>query len=448
MFDRLLDALHAAPGGYRELRAERAWTSVAAWAHDAPRGARVWVEEGVMARALEPGRGWGVATTAGVEGLGRLLTVARELSLATHPPEPVLLADAPVRETEALDALDDDPRGIPLGEKAGLVERLARDALRTDRRIVGARVVYADEVVESWYVNSDGTRAHARRVTTSVAAFAEARNGGVVARAADGIGVRGGWRRAAEREAMVAAVGRRAVEQAGARPFRSGRLPVVLDSRLAAQLALEVVREAASGRLPLGTRVGSDLVTLGDDGSALGLVGSLGVDDEGCAPTNTRLVQHGAVVGRLHDRASAAAAGGAATGSARAGSWRGAPEAAPTNTYLAAGATGDREALIGGVRMGIFAADVAATRRAGGQLAVAPGAAWLIRDGAIAEPVRGLVLAGALADLLGTVDAVGADFRWHEPAGRYGPGGREGVPVAIGAPSVRLAVAELRGQAT
>lgn len=451
------DALGASRAAFTEIRVERAWTTLVTWRGDALQGAQTAEEEGANVRALSGAGGWGVSAASGVDSLTQQVARAHEYSLAVQPNEPARLAQVPARELEAHDDLADDVRGVALGEKVALLQRLVREALHTDRRLVDSQAAYTDEVAETWYLNSEGTRCYSLRSSVRLAALAVVQDAGLIGRAGESIGIRGGWRRVQGREALFTAATTRALEQVAARPFRSGRLQVLIDPRLAGVLALELVGRLAPAdlaaedgrarRFALGERLGSERLTIGDDGSALGLRATLPFDDEGSPASNTLLVQNGEVVGHLHTRETAGRAGAGPTGNARARTWRHGPVAAPTNLYIAAG-TGDRDDLLSDIRLGVYLADAQASRLLPGETALVAGSAWMIRNGEIAEPVRGVVLAGTANELLGAVEMVGSDFRWHEPAGGMRRRDQGDLPVAVGAPHLRLERAELRGQAT
>ena len=68
----------------------------------------------------------------------------------------------------------------------------------------------------------------------------------------------------------------------------------------------------------------------------------------------------------------------------------------------------------------------------------------MIRDGALAEPVKSVVLVGFVTELLGAVDRIAGDFRWHEAGGGCGKGGQSPLPVSEGAPHLRIRAAEIR----
>jgi TldD protein len=455
VLERLLDALRDARAGFTEIRFERTWLTTVAWRGRRLEAAAEATDAGGHVRSLEHGHGWGFASFSRPEELPARVALARELSRATRPPQPVALAPQPVRDWSYLPDLAGDARDVPLAEKCALVEALNGEMLAFDRRIVDTRCAWQDGVTEFWYVNSEGTRAHGIRPHAALSALAVAREGGTVERAVESMGAHGGWVRAHGREELVRGAARRAVSLLGAQPVRSGSYPVVLDPRLAGVVAHEAVghlceadaaRDAGRPVAPVGTRLGSERLTIGDDGSAPGLASSMPFDDEGTPTGNTLILQNGVVVSHLHTRESAALAAGRATGNARTTSWRHAPLARMTGTYVASG-SGTRDDLFRDVKLGVYAVDAIAARRHGDDIAFTAGEGYMIRDGELAELVKHVVVAGRVTDLLGAVDRVAGDFRWHESGGgcsRYGQGP---LPVAEGAPHVRLERAEVRGVA-
>jgi TldD protein len=457
VLERLLDAIKSSRADYADIRVERSSITSVAWRGRRLEGASTGTDVGGTVRCLNHGHGWGIASFNRLDDLEARLARAHELSLAVRPPEPVELAPAPVRAGHVLPALTDDFREIPLLEKRRYLEHLNAEMLRFDRRIVDTQAAYRDEITECWFVNSEGTALHELRPDATLSALAVARDGGVMERAVESLGARGGWTRMRDQEDLFRAAARRAVGLLDARPVRSGSYPLVLDPRLAAVVAHQTVGHLCEADTQLedpvaaelaapGRKLGSEVLTIGDDGSVVGLRGTLPFDDEGTPPSNTLLVQHGVVVGRLHSRETAARFGERPTGNARALSFRHVPLVRLTNTYVANG-SGTFADLIRDVKLGVYACDAVGSRHRGDSYSFTAGHGYMIRDGALAEPVKGVVLVGFITELLGAVDRVAGDFRWHESGGGCGKGGQSPLPVAEGAPHVRLRSAEVRGQA-
>ncbi len=457
MLERLLDAIKSSRADYADIRLERSFITSVAWRGRRLEGASTGTDVGGTVRCLNHGHGWGVATFNRLDDLEARLARAHDLSLSVRPPEPVVLAPAPVREGQVRAVPTDDPRDIPLLEKRRYLEHLNGEMLRFDRRIIDTQSAYRDEVTECWFVNSDGTALHELRPDVTLSALAVARDGGVLERAVESLGARGGWTRVRDQEELFRTAARRAVSLLDAKPVRSGSFPVVLDPRLAGVVAHETVGHLCEADTQLedpvaaalaapGRQLGSELLTIGDDGSVVGLRGTLPFDDEGTPPSNTLLVQHGVVVGRLHSRETAARFGERPTGNARAISFRHVPLVRLTNTYVANG-SGTFADLIRDVKLGVYACDAVGSRHRGDGYSFTAGHGYMIRDGAIAEPVKSVVLVGFVTEMLGAVDRVAGDFRWHQSGGGCGKAGQSPLPVSEGAPHVRLRVAEIRGQA-
>ncbi len=467
MLQRLQDAIARSRAGYTDIRCERVTLAAVAWRGRRLEGATTGTDTGGRVRCLYRGHGWGIATFSNLDELDAAVTRAGEMSLAARPPQPVVLAEVPVYRSERGkgNGEEDDtplspfpvllsPDVASLAEKQRYVEHLNGEMLRFDRRVVSTLSAWRDEVVESWYATSEGTTMHDVRPDVTLTAVAIARDGGVLGRAADSIGAPGGWELMQDQDELFRSTARRAVSLLEARPVRSGTTTVIADPRLAGVVAHETVGHVAQAGVQLadplaaelgrpGTRLGSAVITIGDDGSATGLRGSGAFDDEGTPTANTLLLQHGVMVGRLHTRESAARFGERPTGNARCGSWREVPTARLTNTYIQNG-QGTFQDLLRDVKSGIYACDAVGARHLGVHHAFTAGHGYMIRDGELAELVKDIVLVGDLPDLLGAVDRVAGDFQWNETAASCRWDGQGSVPVCDGAPHVRFHGVDVR----
>src|SRR5688572_319296 len=71
--------------------------------------------------------------------------------------------------------------------------------------------------------------------------------------------------------------------------------------------------------------------------------------------------------------------------------------------------------------------------------------AWMIRDGKLAEALRGTNLSGNLFRTLENIDMIGRDFEWTESGGNCGKGGQS-APVGSGSPYIRIQNAVVGGR--
>ncbi len=444
MRDALLDAISRSRAGYSELRLRRIWSSTVLLRDHTVEAAGSSLETGGLARCCSPGTGWGAVGFSGIDRLAVRLHKAHELSLGAASRTAVRLAPIPIRELELAAAPADDPRHVDLTEKRRTAEALAEALFAADRRVSGARVLCRDETIETWLATSEGTWVHDLRPSVSVALLCVAAEAGNLERALGSVSLRGGWR-ALDPASLATRVAAASVEQLHAKPVRPGRYAIVLDPaaagalmhRAVAHLARPALPGADPDVLPMGTRVGPECLTVGDDPAAEGLQASSPSDDEGTAGRRSVIVQNGVVLGHLHNRETAAAANAAPTGHARAGSLRGEPHPRATNTYLAPG-TGGLDDLLAGISAGVYVADLETCEGVDDQFTLRAGRARMIREGRLAEPVKGVQLGGELLALLGRVDAVAGDFAWDTSSGRCRDGAAGIVRISTGAPHLRL----------
>jgi TldD protein len=361
---------------------------------------------------------------------------------------PIRLAESPPVVAEAILTVDGDPFAVPLAEKRRYLEHLNALMLGASDKIADTSASYYDERTEWWYVNSEGSSLHEVRPEIGLSAQATAREDGRIERSLESLGLRRGWDSVQHRDAMFTTAAQRALDLLAAQPVKGGAYPVILDPRLAGVFVHEAfghLSEAdfvyenpqARSMMTLGRRFGSDIVNIGDDGSAAGLRGTLPYDDEGTPTRNTRLIERGLLVGRLHSRETAAAMGEAPTGNARAISWRHATIVRMTNTYIEGG-QGTFEDLIRDVKLGVYAVDAIGGQTYLENFSFSAAHGRMIRDGQVCELVKDVVLAGNLFQSLESIDAVAGDFQWNQMGGGCGKGGQFPLPVTEGAPHVRF----------
>jgi len=198
----------------------------------------------------------------------------------------------------------------------------------------------------------------------------------------------------------------------------------------------------------LGRDVASPLCTVIDDATLASARGSINVDDEGTPGQRTVLIEKGKLVGYMQDRISARHFGAAPTGNGRRESFRQPPLPRMTNTMLAAGDDAPED-IIGSVARGVYA-----KRFSGGQVNISNGdfvfsltESYLIENGKLTAPLRGVNLIGNGPDVLRKVTMVGHDFELSDGTWTCGKDGQS-VPVGIGTPTVKIAQITVGGTRT
>jgi PmbA protein len=156
----------------------------------------------------------------------------------------------------------------------------------------------------------------------------------------------------------------------------------------------------------VGTRVGSELVTIVDDGRLPGKLGSSPFDGEGVPTRRTPVFERGVLQTFLYDTYYARKLGAASTGNSTGGG------IGPNNFYLEPGKMSLAE-LIAATPLGVLVLDTIgfATEHASGTYS--RGArGFFIEGGELAYPIDEFTVAGRYPEMLANVDAVANDLRW------------------------------------
>ena len=214
---------------------------------------------------------------------------------------------------------------------------------------------------------------------------------------------------------------------------------VLLHEAVGHGLEGDAVRKQTSAFTNLmGQRVASPGVTVVDNGTLEGRRGSLRIDDEGTPTQNTVLIEDGILRGFMYDRHNARLHQTQSTGNGRRESYAHRPMPRMTNTYMQPGKY-DPQEILASVDQGLYAVGFS-----GGQVDITSGKfvfsaseAYRIRDGKVAEPVKGATLIGDGPDVLRRVSMIGNDMRLDQGVGTCGKDGQQ-VPVGVGQPTLRV----------
>ncbi len=156
----------------------------------------------------------------------------------------------------------------------------------------------------------------------------------------------------------------------------------------------------------VGERVGSDLVTIVDDGTLPGRLGSSPFDGEGVATRTTTVFDRGVLRTFLYDTYYARKLGAQTTGNSTGGG------IGANNFYLQPG-TQSLEELIASTPRGVLVLDTIgfATEHASGTYS--RGArGFLIENGELSYPIDEFTIAGSFPAMLAAIDAVANDLRF------------------------------------
>ena len=370
-------------------------------------------------------------------------------------------APPPQRTNQSMYGADDPLSLIPFADKVALCQQIDAAARARDPRVAQVAVSLAASWSVIDIVRGDGFVGHDVRPLVRLNVQIVAQDGDRRETGYHGLGGRylyddlfkpETWNRAIDIALAQALVNLESV----AAP--AGEMPVVLGPGWCGVLLHEAVghglegdfnrkgTSAFSGRI--GDRVAAPGVTVVDDGSIGNRRGSLTIDDEGTPTQRNVLIEDGILKGYIQDRLNARLMGVEPTGNGRRESFSHAPMPRMTNTFMLGGNDNPAE-LVERVKDGIYAKSFG-----GGQVDITSGKfvfgcteAYRIRNGRIAEPIKGATLIGDGPTVLTRVRGIGNDMELDEGVGICGKGGQS-VPAGVGQPTMLIDGLTVGGTAT
>jgi len=325
-------------------------------------------------------------------------------TLATDPPQ--------------LDLLDDTARSVSVDEKIQMALDTERTALAYDARITNSEgAEFSNQYGRVIYASSHGFAGEYSGSTFghSVAPVA-AQDGGMQ---------RDYWyssnRKFAKLESSQS-VGERAAQRVlrrlGARKVKTCQAPIVFDPEMAGSL-LRNLASALSGYAlykgasflagKLETQIGSELLTVVDDGTIPGALGSRPFDGEGLPVRKKTVVEKGKLQSYLLDTYSGKKLTMASTGNASRSVGE-PPGVSPANFYLAAGKNSP-EQIVRSVKAGLYVTEMIGfgVNMVTGDYSRGAAGMW-IENGEFTHPVEEITIAGNLNEMFQHIEMVGNDL--------------------------------------
>ncbi len=340
---------------------------------------------------------------------------------------------------------------VPGLDKRRLLERAAAAGHAYDARVVKVEASLAEEIREILVVTSEGSMVRDTQPLVRFGVRVIAEKDGRRQEGSSGGGGRTsiGYFEGKSPEWHAGEAARQAITMLDAQEAPAGQMEVVLapgDSGILLHEAVGHGLEADFNRKgtsnysgKMGEPVASDLCTVVDDATLLQSRGSINVDDEGNEPRSMTLIEKGRLVGYMHDRLSAKHFGLKPSGNGRRETFACAPMPRMTNTILLAGPH-DPEEVLRSVKRGVYA-----KKFGGGQVDIANGdfvfsltESYLVEDGKITAPLKGVNLIGNGPDVLRKVSMLGNDVGVSDGIWTCGKDGQS-VPVGVGCPTIKIA---------
>lgn len=322
------------------------------------------------------------------------------------------------RELPELDLFDESARSISVDERIQLALEAEKSALNYDPQITNSEGgEFSNQFGRVIYVSSQGFSGEYSGSTfgESVSPVAS-RNGSMQ---------RDYWyasnrkfARLESPQSIGVKAAQRALRRLGARKVKTCDVPVVFDPEMAGSL-LRNLASALSGYAlykgasfligKLGTKIGSELLTVIDDGSIPSALGSRPFDGEGLPIRKKTIVERGELKSYLLDTYSGKKLGMPSTGNASRSVGE-PPGVAASNFYLAPGQK-TSEQIINSVKSGLYLTEMIGfgVNMVTGDYSRGAAGLW-IENGEIAYPVEEITIAGNLKEMFQDIEAVGNDL--------------------------------------
>lgn len=413
--------LHAA---YVEARAQKLNKTMLTVKEDRVEAAKEGIENGVALRVLVKGA-WGFATVGSFDSviLENAVTDACKMASAASSKvkNPISLAETKAIRDRAVSTPKKDPSKVAVDQKIRDCLSLSRAVMSHDSHMKGCTIDYLDVTGTDYFMNGDGTYIEKDKLCVWCRVVGTAQESSVLTSSREEMGSTAGYELfdTETPESMGAIVAKRAIGQLKAKSPQAGSFPVVLSPNVMGVFVHEAFGHLAEADLTLsgsvlmdklGKKVGSDVVTIYDDGTVNGAFGSFKYDDEGVPSQKTILVREGVVVGLMHNRETAKKLNAQPTGNARAEDFRVEPIIRMRNTFID---PRDRtfEELLEGVKSGYyFKSFRGGQANLDGTFQVGIQEGYEIIKGEIGSPVRNASISGNTLEALHNVEAVGKDF--------------------------------------
>ena len=357
------------------------------------------------------------------DSVARLVEEAVSLARITAPDELSGLPDPGELCAHAPDLDLHDATGHDLSpeDKIELARRCEAAALEADPRITNSEGGdFSDRRARYAYATSHGFAGRYATSSFSLSASPVASHNGEMQRDY--------WYHVTRKRARLDApedigriAARRALRRLGARRVKTVEVPVIFDPDTAASLVRHIAAAVSGPSLyrgasfllgKLGEPIAARAVSIVDDGTRPGALGSRPFDGEGLPVKKTPIVDNGVLCSYLLDTYSGKKLGLPSTHhAARDGSG---VSVSTTNLYLAAGDSAPAD-LIKSVNNGLYVTELIGFGVNGVTGDYSRGAVGMwIEDGELAYPVEEITVAGNLLDMFRAVEAVGNDLTFRD----------------------------------
>jgi PmbA protein len=328
----------------------------------------------------------------------------------------VLPEDRGITEVEGL--YDPQTSQVPLETKINLAKEAEKLAMRDSRITKSGGAHYSEGEGQVFIANSNGLSKSYKASSCSFGVSVIAEKGDQKSSGGDSCSRRY-YSDLKKPEKIAEKAIQEAVQMLDPRMVKTQRAAVIFDSDVARSIlggilsainGERVLQGASFLREKLNTKIGSELITIIDDGTMAKGLGSKWFDGEG-VPTKKRIiVDKGVLKSFMYNTITAKRAGARSTGNASRGGFRSLPGIGAHNFYMTKGVSTPGE-IIQATKKGLLLKGVTGygINPVNGNFSGGASGFW-IENGKIAFPVKGLTIAGKAEEMLIAIDMVGTDL--------------------------------------
>jgi len=400
------------------------------------------------------GNGFSFSNVLDEENVFRAVDLAMKIAKASTKRTLVNFKLAAVKtvEEKKTTSVNKHPREVSIDEKKDLCLRQCQTATAANKQIANATSMFGEYHGKICYTNSEGTKVSYEPLLIGLRIACVAKKSNVIVDASNdhggSVGLDAFEDASHTPEKIAEDAAKWALEKLKAKPAPAGKFDALIDPKLAGVLAHESfghLSEAdfvVTGDSPLTGKIdqklGTDIVTIIDEGLPEEGGYKIHFDDEGVPCDRVEILKNGVLTHYLHSRVTAKAMKMKPTGNARSQDYSFEPIVRMRNTFFDAGKWKPEEA-ISELKNGIYAINTA-----GGQVddtgtflfkAIR---GYLVENGELKHPLRDVALTGNILELLKNVDAVCNDLKiFSQPFGGCGKIDQRAM-VGLGGPHIRV----------
>lgn len=376
-------------------------------------------ERGIGVRVLRGGHvGFAYTSDLSASGIEECVTSARDIASVTEPDPDVSIATRKI-DSPDLELYEPGIDDRSVEQRTNVALAVERAAKAVDARISGFRkTTYSDGSLTTIVATTSDVRGSYRETyfsvgTSAVATEGEERQIGYHGQANRRFGL-------VDPEGVGRVAAERAVAKLGAQPFKTQKLPIVLDPFMGMALlgaiiplfsADAVIKGKSLFAGKTGMAIASDQVSIIDDARTPGALRTAPFDGEGVATTTRTLVGGGVLQGYLSSLKTAKKLDQAPTGNARRGSYAAPGRIGAANFHLGPGKTGPDE-LVRGLDRSLRITSLLNLHTIdpiSGEFSLGATGEYL-EKGERRYPVQGITIAGNLTSLLSSITGVANDL--------------------------------------